>query len=561
MARYRKRVKIGVAICLLSSAAIVVASFMPWLEVEGEHLLDVGGVPVQRASGWELVELRSPVDDVYAVEVSFPGTADRSPESVVTGFAALLSAMCLAGTTVIPLSRIRPKTYFIQQAQRRKRLLRVFWLLYLIPLGLLGLLPALDLASFIQRNADLGVSAGFGLVLLWVASLAGTVGVVVAGSGIGEAQSVLPDVRRAEWMHPYRLSGACSARTGASMLATGVAVGIVLGFVGFWVGWLVARLFPWLMHTATVVVDWAQGEGLFGAGVAVALVAIVVLASAFAALGFPVILGMGTGSGVAAVARDKKCRNPGLATAFGLLSGLVTVGALWLTGLVSGGAVHESSRILTLPVFDTTRDALATVVLAIDAALVVLSAALAVHGEMKDSAFCEACQKWYAVNRETTIPIGTAEPLVSALASGSAAGLAQVRTLDRAEIALKLQRCECASAEAVLTAEVKWTKVTHRSGKTFAKNKQKRWFRTTLRSELGTAIERAVFSDESATPAVLASGSALAAEEPGPEVPGLPILELKKVAPQNGQAGREERPVDVVSCAGCEQTFSWDESY
>jgi hypothetical protein len=240
---YRKRVKLGVSICLLASGLIVGSAFMTWFESEGGNEFSVGDVQLSSSvSGWDLSRLRAPGEDGYAVDVSFTDPADSSSEpiSVPTGLAVLISGLCLAASTLFPLARLGSKGNLMQKARRRKWALRFLWVAFLVPLGLLGLAPSLGLMGFyLQARPIGGVSLGFGVVLLWAATLAGTVGVFISGSGIGQAESLVPDVRVADWRHPYRLSRACPARASGLMLAAGIGGGVVFGFIGYWAGWLI----------------------------------------------------------------------------------------------------------------------------------------------------------------------------------------------------------------------------------------------------------------------------------------------------------------------------------
>jgi hypothetical protein len=303
------------------------------------------------------------------------------------------------------------------------------------------------------------------------------------------ARPALPEVRNAEWMRPYRFSGACPARASWAMLAVAAGGGIAIGFAAYWGGWLVF----WLTYAGMHVAGALTSGGLVGKGVGVALMVIVVLS---AALGYPLLIGSGVGSAVAAVGQYGKCRNIGVATAFGLLGGLVAWGALALTGLLAGGAVQESSRILAG--FESVRAALTPAVLVIDAALVVFGS-VRVTRVLKDTPFCESCGEWYVISKTTKVPVATATLLVDALAAGSVASLVPADSGDPAlqPIALQLQRCACGSVEAVLTADVNWVEQEERRGKIVMKRKTARWFQTALPAELGNAVDRVLFAETS----------------------------------------------------------------
>ncbi|MGZ5385371.1 MAG: hypothetical protein ACXWH0_15505 [Acidimicrobiia bacterium] len=513
---YRKRVKIGVSTCFLAGGLIVGSAFMPWFESEGGNEFSVGDVQLSSsASGWDLYGLRAPGEDGYAVDVSFTDPADLSSEpiSVPTGLAALISGLCLASSTLFPLARFGSKGIIMQKARRRKLALRFLWVAYLVPAGLLGLAPSLGLTGvYLQARSIGGVSLGFGVVLLWAATLAGTVGVFMSGSGIGHAESLVPDVRGADWRHPYRLSGACPTRASGFMLA-GIGGGVVVGFIGYWAGWLVywvmSHLGGWVGVVGGASLE-IKGESSSGNGARLALSVIAVMVIASVALVYPILLGVVSGSFVAFAASAGKCRNTSAATVFGLLGGVATWGTLALTGLLASGAVHESSRGLGL--FDVVPGWLTSAVLAIDAALVILSAVYVVRKSMKKTPFCERCQQWYGMTTETTVPFGTAMPLVSALSSGSAVGLTPVQTENPAEIVLRLQGCECRLADSVLSADVTWQKA-KRNGKVSAKVVA--WFQTTLPPELGAAVEEALFLSPSDATAALTIENATAGKDPG----------------------------------------------
>ena len=403
----------------------------------------------------------------------------------------------------------------MQRASRRRWALRFLWVAFLVPLGLLGLAPSLGLmGAFLQARSIGGFSLGSGVILLWVSTLAGTAGVLMSGSGIGQAESLVPDVRGADWRHPYRLSGERPARASGLMLAAGIGGGMVLGFIGYWGGWLVfwliSHLQDWVVGVGGAWLE-AQGESSSGNGARLALFLIAAMVIASVALIYPFLLGVAIGSGVAGVGVMEKCRNTSAATAFGLLGGVATWGTLALTGFLASGAVHESSRGLGL--FDEVPGWLTWAVLAIDAALVALSAVRVVRKSMKTSPFCERCQQWYAKTTETTVPIGTAMPLVSALASESAEGLTPVQTEVPAEIALRLQDCECRLADTVLSADVIWQKA-KRNGKVSAKGRRVAWFQTTLPAELGASVEEALFQSP-ADVAAFTIESSTAGKDPG----------------------------------------------
>jgi hypothetical protein len=378
------------------------------------------------------------------------------------------------------------------------------------------LAPSLGLIGvYLQAGSIGGVSLGFGVILLWAATLAGTVGVFVGGSGIGQAESLVPDVRAADWRHPYQLSGASPARASGLMLAMGIGGGVVVGFIGYWAGWLIYWLMSHLGAWVGVVGGaWLEikGESSSGNGARLALSLIAAMVIASVALVYPILLGVVSGSFVAGAASSGNCRNTSAATLFGLLGGVATWGTLALTGLLVSGAVHESSRGLGL--FDVVPGWLTSAVVAVDAALVILTAVYVVRRSMKATPFCESCQRWYDRTTETTVPIGTAMPLVSALSSGSAEGLAAVQTENPAEIALRLQDCECRLADSVLSADVTWQRA-KRNGKASTKSKRVAWFQTTLPAELGAAIEEALFPAPSDVSAVHTIENATADKDPG----------------------------------------------
>lgn len=514
---YRKRVKIGVSTCFLAGGLIVGSAFMPWFESEDGNEFSVGDVQLSSSpSGWDLYGLRAPGEDGFAVDVSFTDPADLSSESissVPTGLAALISALCLATSTLFPLARFGSKGIIMQKARRRKLALRFLWVAYLVPAGLLGLAPSLGLVGvYLQARSIGGFSLGFGVVLLWAATLAGTFGVFMSGSGIGQAASLVPDVRGADWRHPYRLSGACPTRASRLMLA-GIGGGVVVGFIGYWAGWLVYWVMSHLGGWVGVVGGaWLEikGESSSGNGARLALSVIAVMVIASVALVYPFLLGVVSGNFVAFAASAGKCRNTSAATVFGLLGGVATWGTLALTGLLASGAAHESSRGLGL--FDAVPGWLTSAVLAIDAALVILSAVYVVRKSMKETPFCERCQQWYGMTTETTVPLGTAMPLVSALSSGSAVGLTPVQTENPAEIVLRLQGCECRLADSVLSADLTWQKA-KRNGKVSAKVVA--WFQTTLPAELGAAVEEALFLSPSDATGALTIENATAGKDPG----------------------------------------------
>jgi len=297
------------------------------------------------------------------------------------------------------------------------------------------------------------------------------------------------------------------------MLA-GIGGGVVVGFIGYWAGWLVY----WVM---THVGGWVgvvggawlenKGESSSGNGARLALFVIAMMVIASIALVYPILLGEFSGIAVAGAASAGKCRSTNAAMVFGLLGGVATWGTLALTGLLASGAVHESSRGLGL--FDVVPGWLTSAVLAIDAALVILPAVYVVRKSMTETPFCERCQQWYGMTTETTVPIGTAMPLVGALSSGSAAGLTPVQTENPAEIVLRLQSCECGLADYVLSADVTWQKV-KRNGKVSAKGNHVAWFQTTLPAELGAAVEEALFLSPSDATAALTIENATAGRDP-----------------------------------------------
>lgn len=301
----------------------------------------------------------------------------------------------------------------------------------------------------------------------------------------------LPEARTAEWMHPYRLSGVCPPRAVGLMLATAIGGGAVMGFVGYWGGWLAYWVSAWVGSFGFSVVDWLMGEGYVGAGAGLGLAFCVVLVILCIAFFYPFWLGASIGSAIAGVAHKARCRNMGAGVSLGVLGGGAAWGALALTGHLLGGGVRESSRILSVGGLEDL-GIVAVLVLVVDAAIIVVFSAAASAGNLGDIPFCEACGRWYAIDTKASVPIATSGQLVGALASGSAAGLAPSWSGDQATIELRVQSCECTSADAVLTADVKWTEPAKKAS---AKPVQKRknWFKTALSNSLGVAIQQALF--------------------------------------------------------------------
>lgn len=304
----------------------------------------------------------------------------------------------------------------------------------------------------------------------------------------------LPDVRRAEWIREYRLSGACPPRAIGIMLGLAVGGGSVIGFVGYWGGWLTYWLAEGAGSFGRSAVGWLMAQGMVGTVGGVALAAGIVLVILGIAFGYPFLLGTSFGRTLASVARAAKCRNLGVVVTFGVLGGVVAWGTLALIGLLQDGIVRESSRVLSAVLFEHL-GILGVLAVVVDAAVIVLYSVAGSAATFADVPFCEVCGKWYSVNRTVSVAAATARPLVTGLASGSALLLGPRRSDDPSRLELRLQRCECSSADAVLTADLRWGEPVMKNGAiSRTVQKEERWFATVVPNQLGLDIEQALFA-------------------------------------------------------------------
>ena len=205
-----------------------------------------------------------------------------------------------------------------------------------------------------------------------------------------------------------------------------------------------------------------------------------------AVVGYPLLLGLLCGLSVSGGCQgwtlSKRCRGDGVRRV-GRRSGLGGLRA----------DVHRlrqrAARDFTLPhrVLSAWRTGLTPIAIAVDMIAFAIASVGAARSFSK-APFCETCQRWYPTAATARLRGGEAPLLLGALSNPSIVprALVPAAATDTPWIELLLQRCECAGAEALLTATWHWKDVKAKGKGTSDRSRD--WFRTLIPAELGRSL-------------------------------------------------------------------------
>lgn len=315
------------------------------------------------------------------------------------------------------------------------------------------------------------------------------------------AKPDVPDVKTAPWRHDYPFSGRVSGKALALMVGVGVPLALIIGAVAYAGGATAGSLSSHAVELGGTVAgnlwkpDSAAHQGAVGALVRLALMgggAILAtilgyLVAIVIAVGYPSLMGLIVGRGVAWAAVAGKGQSPAVATRLAVLAGALTYGAFVATTLITQTPLHESSQVL-----QGLGPPASYAMMAIEAVWVIAAATIYVESAYKRP-FCEPCDAWFGRPTSMTMPIAGASSLVEALATGSAVPLEAVPAgvTEGARIKLDLARCGCGRSECELVATVERGGVREPAkGETRVAPLTEPWFTTALPAALGAELER-----------------------------------------------------------------------
>jgi hypothetical protein len=293
-------------------------------------------------------------------------------------------------------------------------------------------------------------------------------------------------------------SGICPPRALALMFGAGLPISAVVGVAAHYVGILVG----WLGGLIAALPNLLLGACGFVACGAIIFALIVIAAVVF---GYPLVVGMVTGTIIGRLGKSANCRNANTAGLAGAVNGVIT----YATHVLVAFLVYASLHILTVNIstieelFDVTLAGTPWwmyVLIAIEAIITIASSAVTASGTIEESTFCERHEVWYGPWREARFPVELADPIAQTLEAAALQGLENPTRLTEQvfpHLLIRLRKCPTGpSCDVEIAGKVTWQeKKVDKKGKESTEQHTKEWFDTMVSPGLGEALEKALGLD------------------------------------------------------------------
>ncbi len=288
-------------------------------------------------------------------------------------------------------------------------------------------------------------------------------------------------------------SGICPPNAILYMFLAGIPISFLLGIVSHYVGILVGILAGLLALLPNLLTS------LCGVTVCIfALFAIIVILAAFA--GYPLVVGMIGGEIVGWLGRKGHCRNAIIAGWGGAVNGLFIYAGHAFIAWIQYGGLHPMTVTTKMmgDIFSTTIRGTPwwmTALVAIEAVILIISAAIRGNGSIGESTYCETHSIWYGNWKQGRFSSEAAEAVASTLVTLDER---TVETLKKLEdevypyLLVKTRGCPTSpSCEVEVSGIVHWQETTvNNKGEKNIENKSETWFDVMMPSSFGYAMEK-----------------------------------------------------------------------